>query len=536
MTNFVRFRLSSTFPLSHVRVSSVNELHQSESLIILRFQRIKRSDAILTSSYLWSYDVVCKWPRDRLIGATFVLVTYPIAPNLHPICGIQITPDLFESQEVPFGQIDNDWSHLLTKPFSEIQTITFTYVSRTRLSKGIPNGKNDRTMIMNYIVDYINHPMLDDGTCPVWFGSFYGIPLWSLLLTDYLFGGCERNVLRYYEYFSSCVTPSFGRSDSLRRQLFRSARHVCFPSRTATVISRRDETTPVRNGNLFFFQVNGTLGVDCEMTKVLYSYHCAKYLRFFRWTEYETIFHRYKECVFEVEDIVTGKTRPAFGWIFKTLLATCIKSNEVNVDQFGDAILVSFQFASEDLLLDDEYSMPCSPATSVLLRECQSRIPYSLWRNRYRIIRVLFETGDDVEDTMSSVPCVVEFRPPIEPEKEWLLKRRIFVKLWKPSDKALQRLGKPLQHALIECRKLNCHSLQMKPPKLKHKRKRTWKQDCKYETKTIIAYGSTSYLGPNTDTFFDKTDQDLEVNYYDVWGRRDFFTVSVFNSLKTSGD
>ena len=207
MTNFVHFRLNSTFPLSHVQVSSVNELHRSESLIILRFQRNRRSNPNLTSSYLWSYDVVCKWPRNRLIGATFVVITHPIAPNLHPICGIQITPDLFESQDVPFGHIDNDWNHLFTRPISEIQTLTLKHVSRTRLSKEIPNGKNDRTMLMNHIVDYIKDPTLDDGTCPVWFGSFCGIPLWSLLLTKYIFGGCERNVLKYYDFFSSCVTP-----------------------------------------------------------------------------------------------------------------------------------------------------------------------------------------------------------------------------------------------------------------------------------------------------------------------------------------
>ena len=530
MTNFVRFWLNSTFPLSHVRVSSVNELHRSESLIILRFQRTQRSNPILTSSYIWSYDVVCKWPRDRLIGASFVLITHPIAPNLHPICGIQITPDIFESQNVPFGHIDNDWGNLLKKPISQIQTVTFKHVSRTRLSKEIPNGKNDRTMLMNHIVDYINHPTLDDSTCPVWFGSFCGIPLWGLLLTKYLFGGCERNVLKYYECFSSCVTPSFGSGDSVRQQLFQSARHVCFPSRTVTVIPRRDEATTIRNGNLFFFQVNGTIGADCEMIKVLYSYHCAKYLRFFKWAEYETIFRRYKECVFEVVDIARGKTRPAFGWIFKDLLTKCIERSEVDVDKFTDEKLVSFQFASEDLLLEDEYSMPCSPATSVLIREYQTRIPYALWKNRYRIVRVLFETGDNVENSMSSVPCVVEFSPQLEPEKEWHLRGRIFVKLWKPSYKTLLRLEKPLQHALTECRTLNCHSLQMKPPKLKYKRKRTWKQDRGSETKTIIAYGSTSYLGPNTDIFFDKTDQDLEINYYDMWGTRDFLTVSVFKS------
>jgi len=381
---------------------------------------------------------------------------------------------------------------------------------------------------MKHVLDYEKRPTLED-TSPVWIGSFYGVPLWALLYTEFLFVPCERNVLKYYEIFAASVTPTFG-EDDMGQRLSKSARHACFPSRTISVKARSAGSE--RSGDLFFFRVNDTLVVDCEMVKVLYSYHCAKWLRSFQWTGYEQVFRSYKECVLEVFDVFTEKTRPAFGWMRKSFLKRCVSGNddEVSIDEsIDEAPVISFQFADDDLLMEDERPVPCTPSTFALLSECQTRIPFGLWKDRYRVTRALFQV-DGIADEKDE-PCVVEFSPKLAPTAREF--RVSAVRLWKPCSKTLKRLKHPLQVALAECRALNCRSLQMKTPKIRYKRKRMQEQD--RDGSSTFAFGSTSSVGPNVDTFFDRTDQILEIKQYDVWGRSDFFTVCILNRV-SNGD
>jgi hypothetical protein len=183
-------------------------------------------------------------------------------------------------------------------------------------------------------------------------------------------------------------------------------------------------------------------------------------------------------------------------------------------------------------LLEDERHARCTPSTSTLLSECQTRIPFALWKDRYRILRALVQTGGIADEGDEDVPCVVEFSPMFKPAIDPCLRERVFVKVWKPSSEALRQLKKPLQYALAECLTLNRRSLQMKSPKIQYKRRRT--QENVREGSTI-AFGSTASVGPNIERLFDRSDQPLEIKYYDVWGRRDFFTVCMLNSA-SDGD
>lgn len=524
MSNLIYFRLDSTFPLSHVTVTSVNERLRGESLIILRFERMAKSKKDIKTSYVWSYRITCRWTRDRLIGETLILTSHPLAPNLHPICGVYLTPDLFNCKKLPLGSTDNDWCKFLSASISTAQTLTVSNVTRKSCCSRVPNGKGNRAIIMKYVGDHLKRSDFDVASS-IWIGPSYGIPLWALVLTDYIFGICERHVLKYYEVFASCVTPTFG-ADDICHKLLRSARHVCFASRTIAIDSPTTGTKQCR-GNLSFSNSNGTLVVNCEMTKVIYSYHCAKWLRFLKWEGYDEVFQRYRESIFEVIEVETGKVRLAFGWTSQRLLKSCSQKTKIHLDDF-DELPFLLQFTDEDLLWDDEYSIPCTEATTALLRECQTRIPFKKWKNKYKIARIIFQinnANDKRRANEDDIPRIVEFDPRLEPFQEWYLKGQVFVKMWMPSKSEYSELQKPLQYALATCRMENCRALQIKPPNLDYKKKR----DIPTHRETgILAYGSTPYSGPNIETVFDRTDQTLEVKYYDIWGRRDFFTVGSF--------
>ena len=525
MSNLVCFRVNSTFPLSHVRVASTNELRRNESLIILQFHRIAKPDEERNSRYLWRYKVVCKWSRDRLIGSTLCIVTYPLAPTVHPVCGVYVTPDMLKRKSIPFGTEDNDWCRVTKRQLVDLQRVSFSNASRMEASRQIPKGKDCRAALINHIFDYQRCPVLSS-TDPVWIGSFYGVPLWALLYTECIFGAGERNVLKYYEIFADHVMPTPDGNGDVRRLLAKSARHVCFPSRTVSVRSRKDESG--RCGDLFFFQLNGTLVADCDMVKVLYSYHCAKWLRRFQWGEYDKLFKTYKECVLEVFDRCTEKMRLAFGWVCKSFLKQCLQCNELVPDGSTTnneaSPLFCLQFVDDDLLMEDEEPVKCTPSTSVQLGECQTRIPFGLWKDRYRVARALFQTEGDVQDEEEE-PCIVEFAPMLECAAYGRRKTRTSIKLWKPPTRTLLDLKRPVQVALAECRALNVRSVQMKPPRILHKRRqRVQEGGCLVET---VAFGATSAVGPNIETLFKSSDQILEVKYFDVWGQRDFFTVCI---------
>lgn len=525
MSNLVYFRLNSPFPLSHVTVATVNERLRAEPLIILRFERISKSnDDDIESRYIWRYKINCKWSRDCLIGGTVILNSYPLAPNLHPICGLYLTPDLFHSRKIPLGFTDNDWCRFLGKSFSTVQTLTVTYVSSKRPFSRVPNGKNNRSVIMKYVADYLRRSQLD-ASSKIWMGPSYGIPRWALVLTDYMFSTCENQILKYYEIFASCVTPTFGVDADIRHKLLKCARHACFASRT---IANEISTTKSKNccGNLCFSRANDTLAVNCEMTKVLYSYHCSKSLRNLKWTTYEEVFQRYRESILEVLDVETGKIRPAFGYVSQRLLNSCIRNDKVHLGNFDDELLFLFQFTEEDLLWSDEYSIPCTRTTTAVLSDCHKRISFERWRNKYKIVRVIFQSNNDDAEQGTELPCIVEFDPELELLRERYIREEISVKIWAPTKLEYSQLQKPLKYALAKCRMVNCQALQIKPPKLNYKSKRSIEKDIK---SSVVAYGSTPYFGPNIETVFDRADQTLEIKYYDVWGRRDFFTVCLFD-------